>query len=152
MTPDLIRRHNATRATMNKFRKKAFSWEDGVNCATLAWFHAGKMGRRRTKLPPHKSPLGAVRVLKQLGCADTIELIDKHIKGAKRIAPAMMLQGDIGVVKAMALDGVQDEHRQPLKAIVICAGPQKLFGWREDKVELVVLDIDMSQIDVAWRL
>lgn len=152
MTPDLIRRHTATQHTMNKFRKTSFSWEEGRNCATLAWFHIGKMGRWRKKLPPHRSPLGAMKALRQLGCADTIELIDKCVPASVRIAPSQMLMGDIAVVQAIPLDGVQGSEDQPLKAIVICAGPQKVFGWRVDQPRLVVLDIGYDQIDVAWRV
>lgn len=156
MAPDLIRRQVATEHTFKRYRRKDFDWKVMVTCVGLAWFHAKKMGHKPPKIPPYRSPLGALRVLKQLGCKDCGELVDK-IPGVERIAPAQMMMGDIAMVKAGVPEGEEETAGAAALAeigtIVLCLGPHKIIGWRADTgTRLVVLDVGFDQIDAAWRL
>lgn len=155
MTPDLIRRADATRHAMNKYRKKEFSWQHAVTCVHLANFHLRKMGHRTPAMPAFRSPLGALRALKAAGFADLPEMLDS-IGTIRRVAPAMMLQGDIAVVRGGVVDGEDAEpgaqEMARIGAIVVSAGPHKVFGWRGDHPRMVVLDIGFDEIQAAWRL
>lgn len=137
---DLLRRFVATEATLAKFRGKAWSWESGITCAHLMRFHLLKMGHKLEPMPRLKSLIAAQRALAERGCANMGELVGKHISLAP-IAPAEMLMGDLATFQSG--DG--------LGALMVCAGPLKLFGWREDVAELVVLDVDLDEIQEAWR-
>ena len=59
MTPDLIRRQEATNHTLRKYRRKDFDWVKRVNCVPMAWFHLRRMGHTPPPLPPFRSPIGA---------------------------------------------------------------------------------------------
>jgi hypothetical protein len=137
---DLLRRHEATEATLAKFRGKAWSWESGITCAHLMRFHLLKMGHRLEPMPRLRSLVAARRALAARGCANMGELVGKHL-GLPPIAPAEMLMGDLATFASS--DG--------LGALMVCAGPLKLFGWREDVPELVVLDVELGEIQQAWR-
>lgn len=156
MTPDLIRRQTATEHTLKRYRRRDFDWSQMTTCVALAWFHAKKMGRKPPKIPLYRSPLGALKVLKQLGCTDCGELVDK-IPDVERIAPAQMMMGDLAMCKAGVPEGERETPGAVALAgigtIVLCLGPHKIIGWRADTGNrLVVLDIGFDQIDAAWRL
>lgn len=136
---DMLRRQAATRATLDRYRGKAFDWSCGITCVHLARFHLRQMGHRVPTVPRIRSALAARRALVAQGWADTAAMLDSMLP---RIAPAQMLLGDL--VSAAADD--------PLGAIGICAGPHKIFGWREDAAQLVVLDLTLDQLTGAWRV
>lgn len=137
----LVERQAATQATLAQFRGQAFNWKAGVTCVHLARFHLQRCGHRPPALPGIGSALAAKRALAKRGWASCAAMLDAQ-PGLTRIAPAMMLMGDLATLPGD--DGID--------AIVICAGPQKVFGWREDAAGLVVLDIDYSQVSGAWRV
>lgn len=140
--PDLIRRQQATSATLAKFRGKAWSWESGITCAHLARFHLRKMGHRPESLPRIRSLVAARRALAARGWADVTAMLDGQ-PGLLRIAPAEMAMGDLASLES---------DNGNIGAIMVCAGPHKLLGWREDVPELVVLDVEFSELTAAWRL
>lgn len=137
--PDLIRRKQATDLTLAKFRGKGWSWESGITCVHLMRFHLLKMGHAMPPMPRLRSLLTAKRELALRGCANVAELMDQL--GVPQIPPAMMLMGDIA-----ALPGGEDG----IGALLVCLGPHKLMGWREDYAELIVLDVEFSDISTAW--
>lgn len=137
--PDLIRRQQATEKTLARYRGKAFDWRSGVTCVHLARFHLRAMGHRPPTVPRVRSLLAARRALESRGWADCAAMLDAMLP---RIAPAEMLMGDLAVLSDP--DGVG--------AIFICAGPHKLLGWREDAPALVVLDVNLDELDGAWRV
>ena len=63
---DLLRRHEATRATLEKYRGKGWSWEAGRTCVHMARSHLVKMGHKPEALPRIRSLLAARRALAQL--------------------------------------------------------------------------------------
>lgn len=136
---ELERRRAATEKTLGRFRGKAFDWSKGIHCVRLAHQHLRNMGHAVPGLPRVRSPLGAKRALKANDWESVEGMLDSLLP---RIAPAMMLLGDLGIVKGEG----------GLDAVMICAGPFKVFGWREDAGRLVVLDIGLDELDGAWRV
>ena len=156
MIPDLVRRQTAADATLRKYRRRDFDWRTMTTCVAMAWFHLKKMGRKPPKIPLYRSPLGALRVLKQLGSATCADLVDQ-VPGLERIAPAMMRVGDLVLVPGcLGADEEDSPAAMALAAIgtvAICAGPQRIFGWRADQgPRLVVLAVDYAQIEAAGRV
>lgn len=141
MKPELIRRQEATAATLAKFRSKAWSWQSGITCAHLARYHLRKMGHRPEPLPRLRSLIAARRALDARGWADVAAMLDAQ-PGLARIAPAQMALGDLAVLAS----------GDDLGAIMVCTGPHKLIGWRDDVPEMVVLDIELGELTAAWRV
>lgn len=139
--PELVRRADAAKATYARFRGKAWSWKSGITCVHLARFHLRQMGHRPERLPRLRSRIAAVRALRERGWETVSDMLDAQ-PGLLRITPAEMVIGDLAVV-----EGSQDG----LAAVLVCAGPHKLLGWREDAPALVVLDIELAEISAAWR-
>ena len=139
ITPEMLRRHGAAKNTLERFRRRRFDWAKGHTCAHLALFHLKQMGRKVPKVPAFRSPLGAARALKAMGCENVAQVLDRHLE---RIAPARMMIGDLAV--AGSVDG--------LGAIMVCVGHLKLIGWREDADRMVVLDVRLDELDAAWRV
>lgn len=137
--PAAERRRRATEATLNRYRGKAMSWQDGITCVHMARYHLRQMGHRPPGMPRFRSALAARRALADRGWSSTTEMLDSLLK---RIPPAAMLPGDLATV---AGEGGLD-------AIVICAGPGRVFGWREDAAELVVLGVKAGELSAAWRV
>ncbi len=141
MQPDLIRRAEATDRTLREFRSKSFDWANGRHCGAMLFFHLRAMGRTKEKLPKFSSALGARAQLKRRGVKDVAELCGQWFK-LEAIAPAAMLMGDVAVFDSE--DGIG--------GVLICAGPHKYFGWREDEPRLVMLDIELHEIELAFRV
>jgi hypothetical protein len=137
---DSIRRFEATKQTLAKYRGKVFDWSEGWTCLHAARFHLVKMGHRVQPLPRVKSAIGARRALDQNGWKDVGDMMDGL--GFTPIAPAAMYQGDI------AFRGSEDGFG----ALLICAEPMKIIGWFENAPDFVVMDMTFDQLDRAWRV
>lgn len=137
--PEMEKRRVATEATLTRYRNKAFDWASGVTCVHLARFQLRNMGHRPPSLPRFRSALAAKRAMKERKWASVSEMLDSMLP---RIPPAAMLLGDLAVLEGDA----------GFDSIMVCAGPQRVFGWREDVEGLVVLGIGMNEISGAWRL
>ncbi|WP_126172853.1 DUF6950 family protein [Altericroceibacterium xinjiangense] len=135
---ELVRRQAATQMTMARYRGKAADWRTGITCLHLARFHLKQMGHKVPTIPRIRSEFAAVREMKKRGWSNVAEMLDATLL---RITPAQMLMGDLAVVRST--DGIG--------AILVCAGPRKLLGWREDAPEMVTLDVTLDQLDGAWR-
>lgn len=138
--PDLLRRQRATTATMLCFRRKQFAWRAGIHCVRLAAFHLKAMGHRVPTVPRVRSALAARRELAHRGFASVSELMDSLVP--RRPAPAFMRLGDVAAVAGVG----------GMDALFICAGPQKLIGWREDAEAMVNLDVSLDEIDTVWEV
>lgn len=136
---ELLRRKEATEKTLGRYRGKAFDWATGVTCVHLARCQLRQMGHTPPTLPRFRSMLGAKKALVERGWANVSEMLDSMLP---RIAPAQMLLGDIAALP--------DE--QGIGSLMVCAGPHKLLGWREDAPELVVLDVSLDELSGAWRV
>lgn len=139
--PDLIRRQLATQDTLLRFRGKPFDWKAGLTCVHLAHYHLQRMGHAPRALPGIGSLRAARRALAERGWADCHAMLAAQ-PGLAEIPPAAMLMGDLATCESA--DG--------LGGIVICAGPRKVFGWREDAPGLVVLDVSFDQFTGAFRV
>ncbi|MBH9537533.1 DUF6950 family protein [Novosphingopyxis sp. YJ-S2-01] len=137
--PELERRRVATEKTLAKFRESAFDWRKRRTCAHLAKYQARMMGRKLPSVPDFRSPLGAKRALTGMGHDSMIALLDSHLE---RIAPAMMRLGDLAAVQGT----------EGMDSVMVSAGNGKLFGWREDAEQMVMLAVTLDEIDAAWRL
>lgn len=137
--PELERRKQATEATLERYRDKAFDWSTGITCVHLARFHLRNMGHKPPSLPRFRSALGAKKAMQERGWSSVTEMLDSMLT---RIAPAQMMLGDLAVF----------EGDHGLEAIMVCAGPQRVFGWREDEPGLVVLGVGMEELTGAWRV
>lgn len=138
--PDLLRRKEATEATLARYRHKAFDWSKGITCVHLARYQLRKMGHRPPTLPRFRSAFAAKQAMKERGWSDASEMLDSMLE---RIPPARMMLGDLAVAPS-------DEGN--MGSIMVCAGPHKLLGWREDAPELVVLDVSLDELTGAWRV
>lgn len=136
--PPLIRRRDATQRTLNRFRGVNFDWS-GVTCAHLAHAHLSEMGHDVPNIPQFDTALGAARALQSLGWDSVSDMLDSLLP---RIAPASMLLGDLALIKGAG----------GLDAIFICAGPLKVFGWRDDAPDLVLLDVSFGDLEGAWQV
>lgn len=139
MLPEMERRRVATQKTLARYRGKTFDWAKGVTCVHLARAQLKNMGHKPPSLPRFRSALGAKKALKERKWSSVEAMLDNLLQ---RIAPAQMLLGDLAVV-------LGDEG---LDAIFVCAGPLKLFGWREDAPALVLLDVSLDELSGAWRV
>ena len=83
------------------------------------------------------------------------------IKSIRRVAPAMMLMGDLATIKGgigkTDEEATEDQRTAAIAlaevgAVVVCMGPHKVLGWREDADRMVVLDVSFSDFQAAWRL
>lgn len=137
--PELEWRRQATEATLARYRNKPFDWATGVTCVHMARFQLRNMGHRPPSLPRFRGALGAKKAMKERGWPSVSAMLDSMLP---RIPPAAMLLGDLAVVEGDA----------GMDSIMVCAGPQRLFGWREDAEGLVVLSVQMSEVSGAWRL
>lgn len=136
----LLLRKDATEATLKRYRGKVFDWSKGITCVHLARYHLRKMGHRPPSLPRFRSAFAAKQAMRERGWANVEEMLDSMLP---RIAPAMMMLGDLAVAPS-------DEGN--MGSIMICAGPHKLLGWREDAPELVLLDVTLDELTGAWRV
>lgn len=136
---ELERRRVATEKTLARYRGKVFDWSKGITCVHLARFHLRNMGRKPETLPRIRSALGAKKALKARGWGSVEAMLDSMLA---RITPAQMVLGDLAIVPGDS----------GLDAIFVCAGPLKVFGWREDRPELVLLDIGLDELTGAWRV
>lgn len=136
---ELERRRVATQKTLDRYRGKVFDWSKGITCVHLARYHLRNMGNKVPTLPRFRSALGAKKALKERGWDSVEAMLDSMFQ---RVAPAELLLGDLAIVPG---DNGMD-------AIFVCAGPLKLFGWREDAPALVLLDVDLDQLTGAWRV
>ena len=137
MSP-LIKRKAVTQETLDRFRGADFDWS-GTTCVHLARAQLVGMGHGVPEIPQFSTALEAARVMREHGWDSVSEMLDSYLE---RIAPASMLLGDIALIKGAG----------GLDAIFICAGPLKVFGWREDAPDLVVLDISFGDLEGAWRV
>jgi hypothetical protein len=125
--PDLLRRHEATAATLAKYRKKKFEWSKAITCAHLARFHAKKMGHKVPTMPAFRSALGAKKALAAMGFESMGALLDSMFP---KIAPGFMMLGDLAVLPG---EGGSD-------AVFVCGG-NKIFGWMEGERGMTMLDL-----------
>lgn len=139
--PDLIRRKRATEATLAKYRPQPFDWKKGVTCVHMARFHLRKMGHRVPELPRIRGPIGAARALKERGWEDVAAMLDAQ-PGLTRIAPAMMLVGDLIVFPGT--EGFQ--------LIGVCGSQHKILGWHEDWTGgMVKIEAPLDLAVGSWR-
>ena len=136
--PPLVRRKEATQRTLDRYRGVDFDWSS-VTCVHLAREHLIEMGHTVQEIPHFDTALGAARALQANGWDSVADMLDAHLE---RIAPASMLLGDLALIRGSA----------GLDAIFICAGPLKVFGWRDDAPDLVVLDVSFGELEGAWRV
>jgi hypothetical protein len=139
MKPELIRRKDATEATLARYRHKAFDWSKGITCVHLARCQMRKMGHKPPTLPRFRSAFAAREAMTERGWGTVAEMLDSMLPP---IPPARMLLGDLAVTPTE--DGIG--------AINICAGPHKLMGWHDGADGLVMLDVSLNDLIGAWRL
>ena len=144
VVPDLVRRQIAVAETLKQFRGRPMAWgKRWGNCAALLAYHLQAMGHPAEPVPPLRNLLAARRDLDRRGCETIAGVVDAQ--GLERIAPAMMLLGDVGY--RSSADG--------LGGVLICAGPRKMIGWfanEETGGRLCVGDFGFDQVEVSWRL
>jgi hypothetical protein len=136
--PDLIRRDDALKRLVAKYRDKPFDWKARRTCVNLLRSHLVQMGHRPPRLPYIASPIGAIRALRERGWRDVTEMLDALLP---RVVPAALLPGDIAAVTSD--DG--------LGAIFVAGDRGRYWGWREDLPVLTALEIAPAQLAGAWR-
>lgn len=133
----LVKREKLTTATVDRFASKPFKW-GGNDCARMAAHHVKRFGHKVPKPGGYRSPLGAAKRLKELGCANVHELVD--MAGLEPIAPAYVLVGDI----------VGFEAEDMLGGIGIVVGNGNMLAFHE--LALTPPIMTMDKIDWAWRV
>lgn len=133
---ELERRRLATQATLDAFRGVQFDWS-AASCGHLLHTHLINMGHTPPPLPEYHTPAGVLRALKGGGWSSVADYLDSMLE--RRRAPSFMITGDIALAPGDGID-----------AILICAGPLKLFGWLEGAEELVVIQTDLDALIGCW--
>jgi hypothetical protein len=136
--PELVRRADATTATMNKYRNKPFNWKAGTTCIHLLRFHLRQLGYKPEPLPRIRSAIGARRALDKRGWRHVGDMLDTLLPRVP--GHASMALGDIAMLRSG--DG--------FGAITICAGPLKLMGWHDDVAGMAVME--PHDIEGVWRV
>ena len=136
---ELERRRLATEKTLGRYAGKVFDWSKGITCVHLARAHLKNMGHKPQTLPRFRSAFGAKKALQANEWESVEAMLDSMLA---RIAPAQMMLGDLAIVPG----------DNGLDAIFVCAGPLKVFGWREDEPKMVLLDIGLDELTGAWRV
>lgn len=135
---DLIRRKKATQHTLDRYRGVDFDWS-GTCCVHLAHSHLSEMGHALPDVPHFDTASGAARAMKERGWDSVADMLDAYLP--RRPGAASMLLGDLAVIRGAG----------GLDAIFICAGPLKVFGWRDDTPDLVLLDVSFGDLEGAWK-
>ena len=136
---ELELRAKATTETRNWFAGKEFDWTKSATCIHLAVRHARNMGHNVPNVPKFRSAMTAKRKLKVMGFDSLPELLDTYFE---RIPPAKMRTGDI-----MAGKGDEGFH-----ALYVRVAQYKYLGWHVSVPEFALIDVEMDQIEAAWRL
>lgn len=138
---DLPRRAAALALTRDWLSRRTFDWHES-DCLAMLAVHLAHNGHGIVALPPYRSALGAKRALGKAGFADLGAAIDSVLP---RIAPAMMLPGDVALVPGdpEGLGGTG------IDALVVSFG-RKAMGWTGGLAEAVVMTV--SRMDAAWRV
>lgn len=139
----LDERARRTERTIERYRKKPFSWT-GANCIRLAAAQARAMGHKVPPVPLFRSVEGARRALAAEGFDSVTALLDAHFD--RLPSPAFAWVGDLCAGPA------SDEHG--LEAIGISDGQGNLFGWHAANgfTELAVIKFAAADLTAAWRL
>jgi hypothetical protein len=134
----LLRRRDATQATLDRFKGKPFTWGKW-DCAQMALFHLRGMGHevRLAKVGAYNSALGAKRAIRRLGFDNLVAAMDSRFP---RIAPAEAVAGDMLALPADA----------GLGAIVVALGNGAAIGWHQDAEGAVAMR--MEEFVAAWRV
>ncbi|AHE55542.1 DUF6950 family protein [Sphingomonas sanxanigenens] len=114
MKGDLLRRQEATQATLDRFKSKAMVW-GRTDCIAIGRWHLVQLGYVPPPLPRYRSLLGARRAAAKVGGIEA--LLDSLLE---RIPPASMLLGDLALMEGDGMD-----------ALTICVGA-KVWGWHQD--------------------
>ncbi len=134
----LDERRAATQRTLDHFRDRDFSWR-GATCLHVLRFHLRALGHRPPRIPPFRSPVGAMRALKAAGYVDLAALLDDL--PLARLTPAQMIVGDIALVPG---------DDSPFDALLICAGG-KFIGWHGAAPGFQGLLPEIGAIKGMWR-
>lgn len=132
-------RRTAVIATEQRFRDRPFDWRKQATCIHLLRFHAAQMGHTVPIVPRFKSALGAKKALLATGWQTLPALLDSMFE---RIPPAFMRVGDV-----LAMPGDADWH-----ALVIKADKAKFLGWTEHDEGCVIMEVDVTAAEGAWRV
>lgn len=140
--PDMARRMRAIESVRARFERKGYKIGTS-DCAKLVRALLVAMGHSKLPKPkPYSTALGAKRELTRLGFESLEAMMDRLLP---RIAPAMMLAGDVALIEADADDAAGDE------TMVVALGGDKFWGWHPDQAALAVIIIDLTKIKAAWR-
>lgn len=132
--PNLMLRQGAVAATRAEFSEREIDWRT-VDCARMLVFHLRLLGHEPPPLPNYCTARGAARQLSALGGFAAV--LDGMLE---RIAPLMMLPGDVGVLPG----------ESGMDAAVIWLG-RKCMGFHEDSPVLSNMTPDLGQM-LAWRV
>jgi hypothetical protein len=135
----LVRRQSAVKATMERFRGRAFSF-GSVDCAKLTAFHLRQMGHRVSlaKAGRYRTVKSAQAALRRLGFETLPDAMDGH--GFVRIPWAAALIGDV----------VTFASDHPIGALGIVAGNGNMLAFHELHDLPVIMT--MGRIDACWRV
>lgn len=140
--PDTVRRVQAAERTIETYRGRDWAWEAGKTCAHMARFHLRQMGHKLEPMPQFRSLLGAKRALEARGWATVADMLDAQA-GLLRIAPAMMLPGDLGYLPSE--DGIG--------SICLYLDRHKLAGWFVETGDtFAIVDVETRPIEAAWKV
>lgn len=137
---NLSERAKATGAVIERFREKPFAWNTSGNCVHLMRAQAAALGVSMPVVPRFRSPMGAQKALRKTGFKTLEEWMDGHFR---RIAPARMIVGDIGMVPGEA----------PFNALVVAVGGSEVVGWHgADTSRLQNIALSKADFIAAWAI
>lgn len=145
--PVLIRRQEATQATVDRFVNRPLVWSTN-DCARMAAFHARKMGYK-TPMPKagsYRNPRAAIKALRDVTGHTRIEEVLEHYMGFIPIPYAMALMGDL-----CTMPSADDED---WAALFVVLDNGRLLGFLADgdAMECRVAVPIPERVQGAWRL
>jgi hypothetical protein len=116
--PEMERRKRAAQATLDHWRDRAFSWEEGNHCARMITSHLRRLGVKvpHGKAGTFKSALAARAALKRVGFRSLAHMADHYLL---RIPAAAAKTADL--VELPSADG--------LGAMMVALGNGRVLGY-----------------------
>jgi hypothetical protein len=137
---EILRRRDATQATLEWFATRPFAWKDGATCVHMVRKQLVALGHKPPPMKAFRSALGAKKALQAKGWASLAEMMGSILPA---IPPARAMIGDI--VELPSDDAV-------FGALCIVVGNGRVMGYFEGAGDMLTV---MQPIDVpirAWRV
>lgn len=137
---EMLRRRDATQATLAWFAKRPFDWGKAATCVHMIRRHITKLGHRPPPMPAFRSALGAKKALQGKGWGSLSEMMDGVLPA---IPPAHAVLSD--VVELPSDDAV-------FGALCIVIGNGRVMGYFEGAGDMLTVMQPLAPPLRAWSV